>query len=365
MQIAHIETYLVRLPFKTGAPARPLGGRSWATLDHVFVKIETADGLVGWGDAFGYGAAVATKAALDHMIAPALIGRDARQIASLSRELQRHNHLWGRYGVTMFAISGIDIALWDLAAKAANVPLVRLLGGAVRTEIPAYASLFKYEDPDIVAERVQAALQEGYGAVKLHETGVDEVAAARQAAGDEVPLMIDTNCPWTPREAREAALAFLQFDPYWLEEPIFPPEDYDSLARLQQEVGIAIATGENACTAFEFQKMFSAGAVSFAQPSVTKVGGITEMLKIQALAETHGVALMPHSPYFGAGFLATLHVAAAMPDAPLIERFYMEVDASPYGDIINVQDGVLRLPDGPGLGREPDLEVIREFSATP
>ena len=327
------------------------------------MKIETDNGLVGWGDSFGYGAAAATKATLDHMIAPALIGRDARQIAGMSRELQRHNHLWGRYGVTLFAISGIDIALWDLAGKAANVPLVRLLGGAVRTEIPAYASLFKYEDPETVAERVDAALQEGYGYVKLHETGVAEVAAAREAADNGVPIMIDTNCPWTTREAREAALSFLEFDPYWLEEPIFPPEDYDSLARLQQEVGIAIASGENACTAFEFQKMFNAGAVSFAQPSVTKVGGITEMLKIQTLAETHGVSLMPHSPYFGAGFLATLHVAAAMPDAPLIERFYMEIDASPYGDVIDVHDGVFHLPDGPGLGREPDLDVIREFSA--
>ena len=102
--------------------------------------------------------------------------------------------------------------------------------------------------------------------------------------------MIDTNCPWTPQEAREAALSFLEFDPYWLEEPIFPPEDYDSLARLQHEVGIPIASGENACTAFEFQKMFNAGAVSFAQPSVTKVGGVTELLKIQTLAEIHGVA---------------------------------------------------------------------------
>ena len=362
MKIAHIETYLVRLPFKTGAPTSSLGGRSWSTLDHVFVKVETDNGLIGWGDGFGYGAAMATKAALDHMIAPALIGRDATQIASISRELQRNNHLWGRYGVTMFAISGIDIALWDLAGKAANVPLVRLLGGAVRTDIPAYASLFKYQDPDLVAERVEAALQEGYGYIKLHETGVAEVAAAREAAGDEVPIMIDTNCPWTPQEAREAALSFLEFDPYWLEEPIFPPEDYDSLARLQQDVGIAIASGENACTAFEFRKMFAAGAVSFAQPSVTKVGGVTELLKIQTLAETHGVALMPHSPYFGAGFLATLHIAAAMPDTPLIERFYMELAASPYGDVIEAHDGRLRLPDGPGLGREPDLDVLREYS---
>jgi L-alanine-DL-glutamate epimerase-like enolase superfamily enzyme len=363
MKIANIETYLMRIPFKTGGPTRQLGGRNWSTLDHVLVKIETDNGLLGWGDAFGYGAAAATKAVLDHMLKPALIGCDATRIADVSRRLQHDNHLWGRYGVTMFAISGIDIALWDLAGKAANLPLARLLGGAVRTEFTAYASLFRYQDPEMVAERVEAALQEGYGYIKLHETRIDEVATARTVAGDEIPIMIDTNCPWTPMEARDAALSFLEFDPYWLEEPIFPPEDYDSLARLQHEVGIPIAAGENACTAFEFQKMFSAGAVSFAQPSVTKVGGISEFLKIQALAETHGVTLMPHSPYFGPGFLATLQLAAAMPEAPLIERFYMELEASPYGDAIDVHDGMFRLPEGPGLGREPDLEVIKAFSA--
>ena len=135
-----------------------------------------------------------------------------------------------------------------------------------------------------MAAQVDRALKEGYGYIKLHETGVAEVAAARQVAGDSVPIMIDTNCPWTPQEAREAALSFLEFDPYWLEEPIFPTEDFPALAELREQSGIPIAAGENACTAFQFRAMFAAGAVTYAQPSVTKVGGITEFLKDAALA---------------------------------------------------------------------------------
>ena len=183
------------------------------------------------------------------------------------------------------------------------------------------------------------------------------------AFGYGVPIMLDVNCPWTPEEARAMAERLEDFDLFWLEEPIFPPEDFASLADLRLSCDIPIAAGENACTAFEFQKMFEAGAVAYAQPSVTKVGGITEFRKVVALAETHGAAVMPHSPYFGPGFLATLQLMAAMPQAGLCERFYVDLEASLYGDLIDPVDGAFRVPDGAGLGRDPDADVIREYSA--
>ena len=364
MKIANIETFLIRLPFKTGAPTEDLGGRAWPTLDNVFVRIDTDAGISGWGDAFGYGAAAATKAAIDHILTPSLIGRDARDIAGISDQLQRDNHIWGRYGITMFAISGIDIALWDIAGKRAGLPLHQMLGGTVRRRIPAYASLFKYRDPDLVAENTSTALAEGYEHVKLHETGVAETRAAREAAGDGVPIMLDTNCPWTPLEARAMARQLADYDLYWLEEPIFPPEDFEALADLQTDCGIPIAAGENACTAFEFKKMLDAEAVTFAQPSVTKVGGITEFRKIMTLAETHNAHVVPHSPYFGPGFLATLHLMAASPVDSLVERFYMEVEASPMGTWIDAENGNFEVPDGPGLGCDPDPDVIRDYADT-
>ena len=364
MKIGKVETFLVKLPYTTGGDGK-IGNMDWSTLDYVLIRIETEQGLVGWGDAFAYGAsAQSVKAVVDNMLAPSLIGKDAAAVGQLSYLLQQGNHLLGRYGITMFAISGIDIALWDLAGKAAGVPLSTLLGGARRGEIPAYASLFNYSDPDRVAEHCQRALGEGFQSIKLHETGEQEVRAARIAMGDGVPLMVDTNCPWTPWQAREKALAFKPYDLHWLEEPIFPPEDFDSLARLGVEVDIPLAAGENACTAFEFQKMIEAEAVTYIQPSVTKVGGITEFRKIIAMAEVQGVTVMPHAPYFAPGLLATLHLLSTMPDECLAETFYYKtLEASLYGDAIVAKDGNITVPTGPGLGLEPDPDVIRDYTA--
>ena len=361
MKIENVETHLVRLPYTTGGQ-KNWGNIKWSTLDYVMIRIDTDAGISGWGDGFGYGAAFATKAAVDHIIGPLLIGEDARDISGISYRLQQQNHIWGRYGVTMFAISGVDIALWDIAGKAAGLPLHRLLGGARRMQIPAYASLFKYYDPELVGQRVKDALDEGYEWIKLHEIAEPEVRAAREAAGDGVPIMVDTNCPWTPLQALEMARAFAPYDLHWLEEPIFPPEDFDALARLQIEGGIPLAAGENACTAFEFQKMIEADAVTYLQPSVTKVGGITEFRKVLTLAEHQGKTVMPHAPYFGPGLLASLHLLSTMPDECLAEVFYYKtLEASLYGDAILAKDGQMTVPDGPGLGLDPDPDVIKEY----
>ena len=227
--------------------------------------------------------------------------------------------------------------------------------------MPGYASLFRYGDPEAVAEATASARSEGYGAVKLHEVTEESVAAAREAAGDGVPLMLDTNCPWSFAEARAMALRLKPYDLLWLEEPIFPPEDFRALARLQAETGVALAAGENACTAFQFRAMLDAGAVRYAQPSVTKVGGVTEFRKAAALAESAAAALMPHSPYFGPGFLATLHLAAALPEPGLVEWFYLKREACLYGPAIAPREGAFRVPEGPGLGAEPDAEVIKDY----
>jgi L-alanine-DL-glutamate epimerase-like enolase superfamily enzyme len=361
VKIENVETVLVRLPFDSGGAAN-WAPSAWTSLDYVLVRIDTDAGISGWGDGFGYGAAFATRAAMEHMIAPALIGRDARDIAGIHRALQQQNHIWGRYGVTLFAISGVDIALWDIAGKACGQPLHRMLGGARRMRIPAYASLFRYGDPEVVSERTRSALDEGYRHIKLHEVGEPEVGAAREVMGAGVPLMVDVNCAWTPHQAREMAARLSAYDLYWLEEPVFPPEDFTALAALRRDSGVALAAGENACTAFEFRKMIEAGAVTYLQPSVTKVGGISEMRRVLDLAELGGATVMPHSPYFGPGLLATLHLLATLPDECLAEFFYYRrLEASLYGDAVLASDGNMTVPDGPGLGLDPDPDVIREY----
>jgi D-galactarolactone cycloisomerase len=176
--------------------------------------------------------------------------------------------------------------------------------------------------------------------------------------------MVDTNCPWTPEEARHMALKLRAYDMHWLEEPIFPPEDFPAIARLRAATGVPIAAGENNCTAFQFREMFAANAVDYAQPSVTKVGGVTEFLKVATLADAAGVALMPHSPYFGPGFLATLQLMAARGQpGGMIERYHMDLEASLYGELINPVNGSFAVPAGPGLGCDPDPEVIKAYGA--
>ncbi len=339
-------------------------GRAWKGLDVVLIRLETADGLVGWGEAFSYNCRRAVACAFEDMVAPIVRGREVTEIEGFMAELQQTLHIFGRYGITMFALSGLDIALWDLAAKAAGQPLGEFLGGDSAREIPGYAGLFRDGEPEVVAERTSAALAEGYRHIKLHEIREAEVAAAREAAGPEVPIMVDANCPWSPAEARDMALRLKIYDLHWLEEPIFPPEDFRALAALRAETGVPLAAGENACTAFQFQEMFAAGAVDYAQPSVTKVGGITEFRKVAALARSSGVALMPHAPYFGPGFLASLQLMAALPDSGLAEWFYLDREACLYGDAITPRGGTFHVPQGPGLGAEPDPNVIKDYRAS-
>jgi len=364
MKIASVETISVKIPFSFGGAPTGYGGRNWTTNNILLVKVQTDTGLTGWGEAFCYGCTDAVRAALQSMVAPIVIGRDARDIARLSYELQQSLHLFGRYGITIFALSGLDIALWDIAAKAANLPLHRLLGGAGQTSLPAYASLLKYRDPERVAARTRQAVEQGYTYIKLHETEEAEVRAAREAAGNGIAIMVDTNCPWTPEQARLMTLKLRPYDLHWLEEPIFPPEDFQAIARLREGTGVAMAAGENNCTAFQFRDMLSANAVDYAQPSVTKVGGVSEFLKVATLADAAGVTLMPHSPYFGPGFLATLQLTAArgQPGA-LVERYHMDLEASLYGEAIDPVNGAFTVPDGPGLGREPDPDVIKTYGS--
>jgi D-galactarolactone cycloisomerase len=364
MKIAKVDTISLKVPFTFGGAPTGFGGRVWTTNNILLVKVETDTGITGWGEAFCYGCTDAVRAAVQSMIAPIVIGRDAGDIARLSYELQQMLHLFGRYGITIFALSGLDIALWDIAGKAAGLPLHRLLGGAGGKSLPAYASLLKYRDPERVAARTTLAIQQGYRHIKLHETEEAEVRAARDAAGGDVAIMVDTNCPWTPEQARHMALKLRTYDLHWLEEPIFPPEDFLALAKLRAGTGVPMAAGENNCTAFQFREMFAAGAVDYAQPSVTKVGGITEFLKVAALAEAAGVTLMPHSPYFGPGFLATLQLMAARGQpGGMSERYHMDLEAGLYGKWLDPVNGGFLVPDGPGLGCEPDPAVIKAYSA--
>src|ERR1700732_1873991 len=198
MLITDVKAHHVRIPFDAGLASFRQGASAIAALDVVMVEVLTDAGLTGWGDAFAYVCPRTTVTAIDEMIAPqarGLVVPDAEGIPDFMDRIQRNLHLFGRYGITMFAISGLDIALWDLAARAQGVPLHRLLGASRRPRIPAYASLLRIGTPESVASECQTALRRGFPAIKLHETAESIVFAARQATGAGVPLMVDMKCP--------------------------------------------------------------------------------------------------------------------------------------------------------------------------
>lgn len=277
MKIAQIESIPLRIPFTTGGPsaAGAWGKAGLQTVDSLIVAVTTDTGIVGWGETFGFTAIPAVKVAIDSILAPECVGRDATQLGKLSLDLQKKFHVFGRSGAFIYGLSAIDIALWDIAGKVAKQPVYQLLGGSDATSLPCYASLTRYNDPEFVEKNVARALRSDYRHLKLHEIDINCVRAAREAAGDDVEIMLDVNCPWSVREALDMTQKLRPFNLTWLEEPVWPPENYSGLARVRQEGGIPVAAGENASTLMDFQHLLEAKAVDFIQPSPAKMGGLT------------------------------------------------------------------------------------------
>jgi L-alanine-DL-glutamate epimerase-like enolase superfamily enzyme len=362
VRITAIETSVVALPFSMGGPYTRFAGRLWDRLEILLVKVETEDGLVGWGEAFGHAAIPSTKAALDTILAPLMIGRDARDINGIARSVLHNTHLLGRNGAFVFGYSGIDIALWDLGGKRAGVPVFRLLGGAANSELEAYASLLNYTDVKLVEKNVTDACKAGYRYIKLHEVTREAALAAIHASkAGCTRIMLDVNCAWLPPKAQELAASLAGEGLLWLEEPVWPPEDIHGLAMVRQ-CGIPITAGENVAGVFGFETLIDAGAIDIAQPSVTKVGGISEMVKVIHLCRASGIKVYPHCPYFGPGLIASCHIAAALIEEPLIEVLWLDMEANPFDPWVRTRDGKIRVADGPGLGVEPDPGCLARYA---
>ncbi|MGJ7542366.1 mandelate racemase/muconate lactonizing enzyme family protein [Variovorax sp. LT1R16] len=361
MKISQIDVIEAVIPFDDGGSGMGITPGRWDSLEFVLVRVETDTGVVGWGECFAYSCRAAVATAARGMVAPLLQGRElAATPEALMLELQRRLHLFGRYGITMFAISGFDIALWDIASKAQGLPLHSLLGAARRSEMPAYASLVRYGDAALVRKYCHEAVAQGYRYIKLHEIEPDIIRAGRAASGPGIGLSVDVNCAWSTEQARERIAMLREVDAMWIEEPVFPPEDIRTQAQLNAD--FPVGAGENACTRQEFARMLEAGAVRYAQPSVIKVGGVTEFVEVAALAQAKGVAVMPHSPYFGPGYFATLQLSAVLAGEPLFEHLYVKpaADLAEGGTPLPV-GGTVRIPHVPGHGFVPDAQVLARY----
>lgn len=372
MKISHIEVIRLAIPFASDRATPEKQETAWNAassalkqMETLLVRLTTDDGLQGWGEGFGHLSNPVTAQALESLVIPLFLNKpvpESREaLAALVSEAEKALHAFGRSGPVRYALSAIDIALWDLLGQIQGKPLWQLLG-AERHEIGLYASLVSYNNqPEEVARQVQRAWQAGFHTLKLHETDYAAIAAARAALPQEATLMVDVNCPWTTEEASRRARQLAELKLGWLEEPIWPPDDIAGLAEVRR-AGTPIAAGENICGDWGFEPFYNAQAVDVLQPSVAKVGGITASLRVIAQAQAHGIKVVPHCFYYGAGLLATAHLVATLPDEILLEVPYIRFSPLLYPQLDFVPK--MTLPATPGLGFKPDAEVMKNHTVS-
>jgi L-alanine-DL-glutamate epimerase-like enolase superfamily enzyme len=244
MRITDVHAIPIAIPFRRMQP--PSGWAAWSG-KQVIIRVLTDEGLTGIGETFAFGAPGAIANVVEDGLRPVLLGQDPTRIEHLTDRMQRATVNYGRRGLGLYAVGGVEIALWDLAGKVRGAPLHELLGGLVRPSLPAYASMMRYDSPADVAAACTGLVAAGYTMLKLHQTDVESVRAARAAVGPGIGLMLDANCPWSPAEAIAVARDLEPSGLLWLEEPVWPPEDYDGLARVRRATAIPIAAGVHAC----------------------------------------------------------------------------------------------------------------------
>jgi len=358
--ITAVDTIHLNIPLDTWAPPPTFAGKPRTHVEAVYVRVTCSDGTVGWGESFGSSGTIVV-AAFDKWVRYLAVGKDPTD-PNLIPGIERLLHGLGRAGPVMHAISGLDIALWDIRGKVERVSVSKLLGGPKRKHVETYASLLQYSgNVEHVKRNTERALKLGYKHIKLHERTAESVAASREVCGPDIPIKVDTNCGWLPAEAEKPVAAMKPSNPFWVEEPIWPPEDFESLAKLRKATGLPLAMGENATSPSDFRKMIAAGATDYVQPSIVKIGGITQLFRIATESEKAGVTCVPHAFFFGPGFLATLHcIACKERDAPL-ERLFADVAWVAYANTVPDKNGGVDVPDGPGLGADPEVDLLMKF----
>ena len=328
-----------------------------------FVFIDTDDGVTGIG--IGASKVGVIRAAIEHFT-PLLIGEDPIAVERLWHKLWVPK-LVGRRGLTTRAISAIDIALWDLRAKVAGMPLYKLLGG-FRERVPTYIAGGYYEDgkglkelQEELAGHVEAgarAVKMKIGAVPIRED-VARVKAAREAVGPDVKLMIDANCAYRWYEAVQLAERVAEYDPFWFEEPI-APDDYEGHRRIAEKTTIPIATGENEYTRYGFRDLIATGSVPILNPDAVVLGGISEFMKVTALAQAHDLVIAPHGAQE-----VHIHLVGAISNGLILEFYPRYLDpmwGKIYTETLTLNDdGTVSPPEVPGSGLEPRYDTLRQY----
>ena len=340
---------------------------------HTLVTIDTDEGLVGVGSVFTNDALV--RAALE-VLRPLYEGESALEPERLSEKLHQSTFWLGRGGSITHTISGIDIALWDLLGQATGQPVGRLLGGRYRSRVRPYASLLM-DEPEILTDQLNALQDKGFRAFKIgwgpfgrSSDALDEriVAAAREAIGDDAMLMVDAGgseafWPHGYKWAVRTADMLHAYGVHWFEEPL-RPDAIDDYAALRRASRVAISAGEVLTRRQSFLPWLQGHAIDIVQPDVTKVGGLSEQRRIGWTASDNGIRLIPHGWNTAIGLAADLQLASALPDTDLVEY----IAGSAYVDDLTADgwelddEGMLPIPDGPGLGIRIDLDKLAKYT---
>lgn len=367
MEITEIESVPIRIPLEEPVS---FATRTLTYRDHAITYVRTDDGLEGVGYSLGYGGAELIAEAVESLLAPMLVGEDPRDTERLWREMYDGTVQIGRSGLLLRAISSVDIALWDLKAKAADQPLFKLLGGHAET-VPSYASGGYYRDEkghEGLREEMRRYVDEGHDVVKMKvgrrsiPEEVERVAAVRDEIGDERTLLLDANGAWsTATEAIRACRAFEPYDPYFVEEPVMI-DSVEAMTQLNRTIPYPVATGELEGPRYAFERLYSDGAADVLQPDATVCGGITEWLKIAHYAAALDVPIAPHYNW-------NLHASlvGAIENGLWVEYFYRDMDVKVFDDVVAEPlapdgDGEIDLPDRPGHGVDLDEAAVDRFA---
>jgi len=332
------------------------------------VEIESDEGVVGFGECFGLPHPMSATAIVNGVVAPVLTGMEIGHPAEMTDALYRYFVALGSTrGAAMEALSGVDIALWDLKARAAGVPLATLLGSAPGP-VSTYASPVGFHsDPEQSIKAAMAYLKQGFRAIKIKigrgaEIDALHVGAIRSAVGPAVGLYVDANCAYDVPSALAVAEALEPFDLGWLEEPI-APEDVEGLAEIRRNTSIPTAVGENEFTLPAYRRLLDAEAVDFLQPNITRAGGVSGMLAIGRMCAEAGVQLAPHGVGGSAAIAASLHACRAAAGFATYEANRL---LNPLRDDLGIhpatmENGMLVAADLPGHGGEPDAVRVRAY----
>jgi len=366
LRIADVKAYPTSFP----VPAEnrvALGIGTAIKRDAVLVKVTTAGGLTGWGESHHGRAHTAVAKLIETTLRQLVLGMDAADTVGVWAKIYKMQ--LGSHGMgagTCLAMSGIDLALWDIRGQAAGMPLCRLLGGT-RKPVPAYAGgvSLGYQDPAKLVDEARKSVEAGYKAIKLRvgdspKRDIERIRAVRKAFGDELVLLTDANTGYSVADARAAMPAMDELRVGWLEEP-FPAHDYRSYRMAAGFGRTPLAAGENHFTRFEFNRVLEDGSISILQPDLSKTGGITEALRIAAMASAYKLPIHPHSSMTGLNHAASIHFLAAIDNGGYFEgdvskanKFRDELCSKPYEVD---RDGNVWPLEKPGLG----LEVNEEF----